>query len=187
MKFQKLRYDAGGMQEPLRCFAMPVDVAGADIKLITKQDTKVIGSLESTLPKSATILKPGQQATFENIQIKAVPAYNIGKAFHPKEKSWNGYLISLEGKTIYITIPPLSEEQRLNYSKLVNQIIENSKNKLRLNRDDVRKNIKNQYEAKSLTQDDKYRIEKEIDDLTKKFSDQLEDLKNRKIKDLMEN
>jgi len=49
------------------------------------------------------ILKPGEEYNFSgNIKIKAVPAYNIDKTWaHPKENNWVGYLIKINGVTIY--------------------------------------------------------------------------------------
>ncbi len=38
--------------------------------------------------------------TINSIHIKSVPAYNIGKDFHPKGVG-RGYLITAEGKTVY--------------------------------------------------------------------------------------
>ena len=49
------------------------------------------------------VLKPGEQFTaFGKIKIEAVPAYNVDKVwFHPKEANWVGYLITINGVTIY--------------------------------------------------------------------------------------
>jgi len=49
------------------------------------------------------ILKPGEQFNeLDGIKIKAVPAYNIDKTqFHPKANNWVGYLIKINGVTIY--------------------------------------------------------------------------------------
>jgi len=49
------------------------------------------------------VLTPGQQYTALNcVSIKAVPAYNINKTqFHPKSNNWVGYLITVNGITIY--------------------------------------------------------------------------------------
>src|SRR3989338_2916018 len=175
-------------------YQQTVNFAGTEllqIKTCKANPSLVEGIIVETYNKTAKLklkelstISTRDAATLIVIPFDISTLIDIEKAI---QQSPLGLSSRLEGKTIYITIPPLSEEQRLNYSKLVNQIIENSKNKLRLNRDEGRKNIKNQYEAKSLTQDDKYRIEKEIDDLTKKFSDQLDELRERKTKDLMSN
>ncbi len=52
------------------------------------------------------LLQPEQQVKVkvrdEEITVKAIPAYNIGKKFHPKANGWLGYLISYKGKSLYI-------------------------------------------------------------------------------------
>ena len=49
------------------------------------------------------ILKPGESYTAQGlVEINAVPAYNIVKASnHPKANNWVGYVIKLNGVTIY--------------------------------------------------------------------------------------
>ena len=48
------------------------------------------------------IVKPGDKREIENIQIEAVPAYNVNKGFHPKENLWVGYVITANGVSYYI-------------------------------------------------------------------------------------
>ncbi len=48
------------------------------------------------------IVKPGDKLTVEGIEIEVVPAYNVNKKFHPKEKGWLGYIFKVAGKRIYI-------------------------------------------------------------------------------------
>jgi L-ascorbate metabolism protein UlaG (beta-lactamase superfamily) len=45
-------------------------------------------------------LKPGQKIEKKGVVIKAVPAYNLTKQFHPHGRGV-GYVFSLAGKTIY--------------------------------------------------------------------------------------
>ena len=33
--------------------------------------------------------------------VKAVPAYNVNKKFHPKDEGWNGYVLEISGKKVY--------------------------------------------------------------------------------------
>ena len=62
--------------------------------------------LAAKLSAGAHLMAPGDElklaAKDGEIVIKAVPAYNIGKKFHPKDNGWLGYLINYKGKTIYI-------------------------------------------------------------------------------------
>ena len=49
-----------------------------------------------------TTVAPGDTVTVGDLKVVAVPAYNIGKRFHPKENGWVGYVIQLpDGMRVY--------------------------------------------------------------------------------------
>jgi L-ascorbate metabolism protein UlaG (beta-lactamase superfamily) len=60
----------------------------------------VIEDLPETIKHSRTVA-PGDTVKAGDIMIEAVPAYNIGKTFHPKEKGYVGFIIHLDDRTIY--------------------------------------------------------------------------------------
>ena len=74
-----------------------------DIKKIIKEDTIIIGPKEavSKLTGNTIAVKPGDRKEVDDIIIDAVPAYNIRKKFHPKNKKYVGYVININGKKIY--------------------------------------------------------------------------------------
>jgi L-ascorbate metabolism protein UlaG (beta-lactamase superfamily) len=47
------------------------------------------------------VLAPGDTATVGSVTAEAVPAYNIGKAFHPKANGWIGVVLTVDGRRIY--------------------------------------------------------------------------------------
>jgi len=78
------------------------------IQYLSKYDTKVIAS-KSCIPKMdfGEFLENGQQTTFDEIYIKAVPAYNVVNLrpddipYHPKGDG-NGYFLVFGDKTVYV-------------------------------------------------------------------------------------
>jgi L-ascorbate metabolism protein UlaG (beta-lactamase superfamily) len=53
--------------------------------------------------KDATFLVPGECATpLPGIEVQAVPAYNVSKAFHPKKNAWVGYVIQMDDVRVYV-------------------------------------------------------------------------------------
>ena len=46
--------------------------------------------------------KPGEEKTAGGIKVEAVPAYNTNKPMHKKEYGWLGYVVTVEGKRIYV-------------------------------------------------------------------------------------
>ena len=92
----------------------------------------------------------------------------------------------VDGKTIYIQVPALSEEQRKDFIRLVSTIVEKGREMMRLHRDDFRRRIKTAYENKTLSEDEKYNQEKELDKTAQDYISQLDEIKTRKEKEIME-
>ena len=76
-----------------------------DIEKVIKKDTVIFAptSLENEFPGKFSIFMKAVDV-FQNqfIKVEAVPAYNIGKKFHPKENAWNGYIVTLNNIRYYI-------------------------------------------------------------------------------------
>jgi L-ascorbate metabolism protein UlaG (beta-lactamase superfamily) len=78
----------------------PDDVAkikGPDTTIVTTHDCA------SKLEGDIKIVKPGDSVSVKNVSIKAIPAYNINKNFHPKANNWVGFIFSVSGKKYYFT------------------------------------------------------------------------------------
>ena len=76
-----------------------------------------------------------------------------------------------DGRVIRVPIPPLTEERRKEIVKNASTKVENAKVALRNIREDARKAVKI---AAELSEDVKKRAEKDIDDLTKEFTDKID-------------
>ena len=48
------------------------------------------------------LVVPGDELEINGVRIQAVPAYNIGKQFHPQQNQWVGYLVTMNEVTYYI-------------------------------------------------------------------------------------
>jgi L-ascorbate metabolism protein UlaG (beta-lactamase superfamily) len=74
-----------------------------DVKKIQKEDTVIIatGDAAAQLPGDVRALKPGDKVMVHGVTVEAVPAYNIDKPYHPQANQWIGFLLMVEGKTIY--------------------------------------------------------------------------------------
>ena len=76
-----------------------------------------------------------------------------------------------DGRIVRVPIPPLTEERRKEIVKNASEKVENAKVALRNIREDARKAVK---AATDLSEDVKKRAEKEIDDVTKEFTDKID-------------
>ncbi|MBQ5311274.1 MAG: MBL fold metallo-hydrolase, partial [Oscillospiraceae bacterium] len=79
-----------------------------DIDKVRKDTTIFVApaSMENILKKNdiedAVLMSAGTVTEIRGIRAEAVAAYNLGKKFHPFENEWLGYIITVEGKRIYI-------------------------------------------------------------------------------------
>lgn len=96
-----------------------------------------------------------------------------------------GFSVVVQGNLIRLKMPPLSEEQREKYAKLVSGFIEDGREFVRKHRDEIRKELKSSFENKEITEDEKYRQEEAIEKVSKEYNDKLEELKKRKEQEIM--
>lgn len=101
-------------------------------------------------------------------------------------KSPLGISPAVQGNRIILKIPSLSEEQRNKYVKLVGQKVEERKTMVRNLRDNARKTIKTSFENKSITEDEKFRQEKDIDIASQKYMEEIEIIKGKKETEIRE-
>ena len=87
-----------------------------------------------------------------------------------------------DGRVIRVPIPALIEERRKEIVKNTSAKVEEAKVAIRNIREDARKAIKS---AEDLSEDVKKRAEKDIDELTKEFSDKIENEFKTKSEEIM--
>jgi ribosome recycling factor len=101
-------------------------------------------------------------------------------------KSPLGLTPSVQGSKIIIRIPSLNTEQREKYIKIVGEKVEEKKVTIRNHRDNARRIIKTAFEKKEMGEDEKYRLEKEIDSQTTKFMEEINNIKENKENEIRE-
>ena len=81
-----------------------------DIKKLSKPDTVLVRVEDCRAQAEAAgfsgdrfvSVAPGQKIEVRGLTAEAVPAYNVGKAFHTQSKGWVGYVINIDGKRVYV-------------------------------------------------------------------------------------
>jgi ribosome recycling factor len=92
---------------------------------------------------------------------------------------------SVDGGILRLSVPPLSAERRQEFVKLLHQKMEEAKVSVRKIRHDLMGEIKRAQEDKDITEDDRERIEKQLQDETDKAVAKIEDLGEKKEQELM--
>ena len=129
----------------------------------------------------ATINNEGPQTLLVTPFDPSVIA-DLEKALRESSLSFS---VSVSGNQVRVKAPPLTEEQRQKYSKLVSQFAEESRESIRRQRDDIRKKLKDEFDSKQISEDVKYRQEEEIEKIAKEFTDKIEDLKKHKEQEVL--
>jgi ribosome recycling factor len=91
----------------------------------------------------------------------------------------------VDGKLLRLNIPPLSEERRGQLVQQAKQAGEQTKVGIRNIRRDAIKHLEKQEKDKDITEDDLTYGKKQIDDLTKQYTDKIDDLIKHKADEIM--
>ena len=76
-----------------------------DIEKVRGEKSMVLAPADCAkqLGDKTAVVKAGDRIDCKNgVVVEAYPAYNIGKAFHPKEKGWVGYIVEIGERRVYV-------------------------------------------------------------------------------------
>ena len=76
-----------------------------DIKKIEKEDTVYVipECMYNMLGgENVVVLSPNEKAIVEGYEVYTIPAYNVNKQFHPKDKGYLAYIVKIENKLVYV-------------------------------------------------------------------------------------
>ncbi|MCD4704453.1 ribosome recycling factor [bacterium] len=93
--------------------------------------------------------------------------------------------VSIYENIVRVNIPPLTEEKRKQVIKILHEKKEDAKVSLRQSRDKIRKEIEHQEKDGEISEDDKFTYQKELDDLIKERTDQIEKISKKKEVEIM--
>ena len=122
---------------------------------------------------SQIVVRPYDPSTLKDIE-KAIIASDLG--FNPQN----------DGRLIRIIIPPLSTEVRRKMVTRIKELTEEGRVSVRNVRRDGNKAAEQGEKNKELSEDDRDSIKSEIQDLTKKYEDQITELSKTREDDVME-
>jgi ribosome recycling factor len=91
----------------------------------------------------------------------------------------------LDGKIIRLNVPPLSEERRSQLVQQAKQMGEQTKVTIRNIRRDANKQLEKEKSDKAITEDDLQTGKKKIDDITKQYTDKVDDTIKHKSDEIM--
>lgn len=133
---------------------------------------KTLASVGAPEPNQI-VIRPYDPSTIKDIE-KAIQASDLG--FTPQN----------DGRVIRLNVPPLSGEVRRKMVNRVRELAEEAKVAIRNVRRDGNKMADQAEKDKDLSEDDRDRIKEQIQDLTKQYEGQANELAKKREQDVME-
>lgn len=121
--------------------------------------------------KSMTI-SPWDKNILKDIE-KAITAANLGIG------------VVNEGDKIRLTIPQITEENRKELVKKLNEKMEDARIAVRKIRDEIKEDIEKAETEKKISEDDKFRFIKELDEEVRKRNDEVKEIRDKKEGEIM--
>jgi len=155
-----------GRASPSLVERMPVEYYGMNTPLIQ------LASISVPEPRQL-LIRPFDPATLKNID-RAILASDLGLT--PNN----------DGKVIRLTMPQLTEERRYELVRVVHNRMEETRVKIRNVRRDIIRDLREFEKEGLISEDDQERGEKELQELTDKFNDKVQEVGDKKEKEIME-
>ncbi len=131
---------------------------------------KQLGSISIVPPREIDINVWDKEAV--NACVKAI------------ETSGMGLTANTQGNLIRINLPTLTDERRQELIKLVKNMIEQVKIKIRALRDDANKKAEGAFKAKAISEDQKFKNKEQIQKVVDKLNADVEILLAHKVKEI---
>ncbi|MDA3840124.1 MAG: ribosome recycling factor [Patescibacteria group bacterium] len=90
-----------------------------------------------------------------------------------------------DGEKIRLTVPQMTEENRKELVKKLNEKMEKSRISVRQLRDDIKDGIEKDEKEKEISEDDKFSSIKELDERIREFNDEIKNIRDSKEADIM--
>lgn len=157
-----------GRATPAIIETLEIPVYGGAQKLSLRE----IASISATDPQML-VIDPWDKSIIGEIR-NGILAANIG--MNP----------SIDGEIIRIAIPPMTTEDREKYVKLLSTKLENGRVMVRQIRGDIMHDIKDKFEKKETTEDEKFSQEKTLQQITDEFIGKIDEAGEAKKKELLQ-
>ena len=135
--------------------------------------TALVGLASINVPEARCIvITPWDKSVAKDIE-KAITAADLG--VNPVN----------EGDKIRLVVPQLTEENRKELVKKLSEKMETARIALRQIRDEIKNLIEDAFGSKSMSEDDKFRFIKELDEEIARQNDILKSIKDKKEEEIM--
>lgn len=118
------------------------------------------------------VIAPWDKGVLKNIE-KAIVEADLGLG------------VVNEGDKIRLTVPQMTEENRKDLVKKLNEKQETARVSLRKVRDEIKGSIEDAEDDKEISEDDRYRFMEELEEVVKAKNEELKNIKDKKEEEIM--
>lgn len=136
----------------------------------THQSLKAVGTIMVADPKTITV-EPWDKSMLGAIE-KGIRDSGLG--INPVN----------DGKLIRLILPELTSERRTELTKILHQKLEAARISIRKIREDIRSLIAEEEKGKSITEDDKFRLQEELEKIVKEYNEEIKKIGEAKEKEI---
>lgn len=145
------------------------------------------GRASASLVEDIKVMSYGQPTS-----IKAIASISVPEATQVAIRPWSpdqigaielairesdlGVNPNNDGVTVRVNFPPLTEERRRDLVKKVKQIAEEARIELRNLRRHTQDELKKELDSGQATEDDKFKVTKDLDEMIGKFNNEVEEV-----------
>lgn len=137
----------------------------------SKMQLKGVASI-SVIDARTIAIEPWDKTLIKNIE-KAIRDANIG--LNPV----------VDGVVIRLSMPQLTEENRRELIKVVNKKLEEARAAIRRAREDIKSEILKAEENKEITEDERFKLQDSLDEMTREYNDRIKEMGEEKEKEIM--
>jgi len=101
------------------------------------------------------------------------------------ESATLGLSVKNEGNFLRLTMPAMTEDTRKQVIKLLNEKTEKARISLRGLRDEIRNEIQTAEKNKEIAEDDKFRLQEDLDKMTREYTEKVEEIGKKKEKEIL--
>lgn len=167
---EHLRAELGGLRgtraNPALVDEIQVEAYGA------RQPLKALASISVPDPRTL-VVEPWDKSIIKDLEKGIVGS---GKGLNPVN----------EGNLLRIVLPPLTEESRRELVKIVHDKLEDARRRVRMVRDNLRQSIQSAEKNKEISEDEKFKQLKKLDELVGEYNEKVKGMGEGKEKEIMQ-
>ncbi|MFH1456546.1 MAG: ribosome recycling factor [Patescibacteria group bacterium] len=141
-----------------------VNVYGSQMPLIQ------VASISSPEPKQL-LIEPWDKNILKDVE-RAIQTASLGLS------------VSNDGSFLRVVMPPMTEETRNEVIKLLGDKLEKGKQSLRGVRDEIKEEIIKAEKSKEITEDDRYSLIEDLDEMTREYTDKINIIGRKKEEEI---